>query len=112
MLAVSEDKDVPAMLDQFEPVVSDLVVTRNSSPRSMDVAKLAELAVTVFGADRVHPAARLDEAIDAAVTLADEGSPDSLVPGANAVLIVGSVITAGDARALLTATEPGEPDLA
>jgi dihydrofolate synthase/folylpolyglutamate synthase len=112
VLAVSADKDVPAMLDELEPLVSDLVVTRNSSPRSMDVAKLAELAETVLGADRVHPAARLDEAIDAAVTLADEGSPDSLLPGANGVLIVGSVITAGDARALLTATEPGEPDLA
>jgi len=130
VLAVSEDKDVPAMLDQLEPVVSDLVVTRNSSPRSMDVAKLAELAESVFGLDRVHPAPRLDEAIDIAVTLADEvsaedGSSGSLVPGSSGVFIVGSVITAGDARTLLAGgpaagsgrpgrqrwlPEPGEPD--
>jgi dihydrofolate synthase / folylpolyglutamate synthase len=130
VLAVSADKDVPAILDQLEPVVSDLVVTRNSSSRSMEVAKLAELAEPVFGPDRVHPAPRLDEAIDIAVTLADEvsaedGSPGSLVPGSSGVFIAGSVITAGDARALLAGgpvagsgrpgrqrwlPEPGEPD--
>jgi dihydrofolate synthase/folylpolyglutamate synthase len=116
VLAVSADKDVPAMLDQLEPVVSDLVVTRNSSPRSMEVAKLAELAESVFGPDRVHPAARLDEAIDTAVTLADEGEAEDDRPGgagANGVLIVGSVITAGDARALLVPSAlidaPGQP---
>ena len=40
ILAVSEDKDVPAILDQLEPVVTELVVTANSSSRSMDPAKL------------------------------------------------------------------------
>ena len=49
VLAVSEDKDVPGILDQLEPVVSELVVTRNSSDRSMDPAKLAELAGGVSG---------------------------------------------------------------
>jgi dihydrofolate synthase / folylpolyglutamate synthase len=105
VLAVSADKDVPAILDQLEPVVADLVVTRNSSSRSMDVTKLAELAEEIFGTDRVHEAPRLDEAIDIAVALADEVSAEDasggLVPGANGVLITGSVITAGDARALL-----------
>jgi dihydrofolate synthase/folylpolyglutamate synthase len=117
VLAVAADKDLPPMLDQLEPVVSDLVVTRNSSPRSMEVAKLADLAEAVFGPDRVHAAARLDEAIEVAVTLADEaeaaaGGADGLVPGATGVLIVGSVITAGDARALLVPAGPadgGEP---
>ena len=56
VLAVAADKDVPAMLDELEPVVSDLIVTRNSSPRSMEVAKLADLAEAVFGPDRVHAA--------------------------------------------------------
>lgn len=118
VLAVSADKDVPPMLDRLEPAVSDLVVTRNSSPRSMEVSKLTDLAEGVFGPDRVHPAARLDEAIDLAVALADEAgagdaSPDSLLPGAAGVLIAGSVITAGDARALLVpagpADDPGPP---
>jgi dihydrofolate synthase/folylpolyglutamate synthase len=115
VLAVSADKDVPAMLDELEPVLSDLVVTRNSSPRSMDVAKLEELAESVFGPGRVHPAPRLDEAIDIAVTLADEMDEGqltggSLMPGANGVFIAGSVITAGDARVLLVGQ--GEPEAA
>jgi dihydrofolate synthase / folylpolyglutamate synthase len=109
VLAVAADKDVPPMLDQLEPVVSDLIVTRNSSPRSMEVAKLADLSEAVFGPDRVHSAPRLDQAIEEAVTLADEaeaagGGSEGMMPGTAAVLIVGSVITAGDARALLLPT--------
>jgi dihydrofolate synthase / folylpolyglutamate synthase len=111
VLAVSADKDVPGMLDHLEPFADSLVVTVNSSSRSMEVTKLAELAVSVFGPDRVHAAARLDEAIDIAVALADEASPQEatsgrLVPGASGVLITGSVITAGDARALLVPARP------
>jgi folylpolyglutamate synthase/dihydrofolate synthase len=106
VLAVSGDKDVPGILDELEPVADKLVVSRNSSDRSMDVAKLADLAEAAFGPDRVHRAARLDEAVELAVTLADEASvadeiSGNVVPGAVGVLITGSVITAGDARALL-----------
>lgn len=100
VLAVSADKDVPGILDQLEPVVSDLVVTQNSSDRSMDPEKLAELAAAVFGPERVHTARRLDEALETAVTLADEASgADGLTR--TGVLVAGSVITAGDARVLL-----------
>jgi dihydrofolate synthase / folylpolyglutamate synthase len=118
VLAVAADKDVAPMLDQLEPVVSDLIVTRNSSPRSMEVAKLVDLSEAIFGPERVHAAPRLDQAIEEAVTLADEaeaagGGSDGLMPGTAGVLIVGSVITAGDARTLLLpagqADELGEP---
>jgi dihydrofolate synthase/folylpolyglutamate synthase len=116
VLAVSGDKDVPGILDSIEPFADSVVVTRNSSLRSMEVPKLAELAESVFGPDRVHATARLDEAIEIAVTLADEVSPQDVssgrvVPGASGVLITGSVITAGDAKQLL-APRPvrAEPD--
>jgi dihydrofolate synthase/folylpolyglutamate synthase len=113
ILAVSEDKDVPAILDELEPVASELVVTANSSPRSADPGKLAELAGAVFGADRVRAVARLDDAIELGVALADEADARSAdvggPPGAALVLITGSVITAGDARLLLTRSAPGEP---
>ncbi len=112
ILAVSEDKDVPAILDELEPVVSELVVTANSSPRSADPAKLAELASAVFGPDRVRAVARLDDAIELGVGLADEAdarSADGGPPGTAIVLITGSVVTAGDARLLLTRATPGEP---
>jgi dihydrofolate synthase / folylpolyglutamate synthase len=113
ILAVSEDKDVPGILDELEPVVSELVVTGNSSSRSADPAKLAEMAGAVFGPDRVRMVPRLDDAIEIGVALADEadvrGADAGGPPGTAAVLIAGSVITAGDARLLLTRSDPGEP---
>jgi folylpolyglutamate synthase/dihydrofolate synthase len=113
ILAVSEDKDVPGILDELEPVVSELVVTGNSSPRSADPAKLAEMAAAVFGPDRVRTVPRLDEAIEIGVGLADEADARGVdaggPPGTAVVLIAGSVITAGDARLLLTRSDPGEP---
>jgi folylpolyglutamate synthase/dihydrofolate synthase len=104
VLAVSEDKDVPGILDQLEPVLAELVVTRNSSDRSMDPEKLAELAGSVFGAERVHVARRIDEALETAVTLADEASGEEGL-ARTGVLVTGSVITAGDARVLLAARD-------
>ncbi|GLX94827.1 folylpolyglutamate synthase/dihydrofolate synthase family protein [Herbidospora sp. NBRC 101105] len=98
VLAVMADKDVETMLELLEPIVEEVVVTRNSSPRSMEVDDLADRARGVFGPDRVHASARLDDAIDVAVGLADEG--DEYGSG---VLITGSVVTAGDARILLKA---------
>ena len=106
VLAVSADKDIPGILDQLEPVIAELVVTRNSSDRSMDPDKLAELAEAVFGPDRVHAAARLDDALELAVRLADEASGEEGLTRTG-ILVTGSVITAGDARTLL-AVPPGQ----
>jgi dihydrofolate synthase / folylpolyglutamate synthase len=100
VFAASGDKDVPGILAELEPLLTDIVVTRNSSDRSLEPDQTAELAAEIFGEDRVHSAPRLDDAIDAAVTLADEAVAES-GPGSGAVLITGSVITAGDARRLL-----------
>jgi dihydrofolate synthase / folylpolyglutamate synthase len=105
VLAVSADKDVAGILDELEPVLSDVVVTRNSSDRSMPTEELADLAGDVFGLDRVQVAERMDDAIEIAVGLADE-TPDPDLPGGGGVLITGSVITAGDARLLLMPDAP------
>jgi dihydrofolate synthase/folylpolyglutamate synthase len=96
----SGDKDVRGLLEAFEPVLSEIVVTRNSTKRAMDVDELAALAVEVFGEDRVQVEPRLDDALEAAITLAeDEGA----YAGAG-VLVTGSVITVGEARLLLGRT--------
>jgi dihydrofolate synthase/folylpolyglutamate synthase len=110
VVAISEDKDVTGVLDELEPIAARLVVTRNSTDRSMDPAGLADLAEPVFGPDRISVAKRLDDAIELAVTLADEADAGQGGAGAGrggaVVLITGSVITAGEARLLLTQAGP------
>jgi dihydrofolate synthase/folylpolyglutamate synthase len=97
VVGTSGDKDVKGLLEALEPVVLEVVVTRNSSHRAMDVDALAALAVEVFGEERVQVEPRLDDALEAAITLAEvEGE----FAGAG-VLVTGSVITVGEARLLL-----------
>src|SRR5487761_967132 len=67
VFAASGDKDVAGILAELEPLLSEVVVTRNSSDRSMDAEELAELAAEIFGEDRVSTAERLDDAIEMAV---------------------------------------------
>ncbi|WP_214417289.1 bifunctional folylpolyglutamate synthase/dihydrofolate synthase [Sphaerisporangium fuscum] len=102
VVSVMADKDVAGVLELLEPVLTEIVVTRNSSPRSMDVEELAALAEGIFGSERVHQAARIDDAIDMAIGLAEDTGEFS---GAG-VLITGSVVTVGDARLLLRAGGP------
>ncbi|OEV02916.1 dihydrofolate synthase [Streptomyces oceani] len=93
----SGDKDVRGILEAFEPIFAEVVLTRNSTHRAMDVDQLAALAVEVFGEDRVQVEPRLDDAVEVAITLAEEEDEYS---GAG-VLVTGSVITVGEARLLL-----------
>ncbi|MEU8823318.1 folylpolyglutamate synthase/dihydrofolate synthase family protein [Streptomyces sp. NPDC048636] len=97
VVGASGDKDVRGLLEAFEPVFAEVVVTRNSTHRAMDADELAAIAVEVFGADRVQVEPRLDDALEQAVTLAEEEGEYS---GAG-VLVTGSVITVGEARLLL-----------
>jgi folylpolyglutamate synthase/dihydropteroate synthase len=104
VVAVAEDKDVEGILEELEPVLAEIVVTTNSSPRAMPAHELAELARDYFGEDRVLVAERLDEAIDLATSLADAADAESAasgLPGTAVVLVTGSVVTAGDAQLLL-----------
>ena len=104
VVAIAEDKDADGVLEELEPVLEQVVVTTNSSPRAMPAAELAELARDYFGEDRVLVAQRLDEAIDLAVSLADAADAEAAaagLPGTAAVLVTGSVVTAGDAQLLL-----------
>jgi len=109
VIAIAADKDVPAVLDQLEPVATAVVATTNSSGRSMPAAELGELAESVFGPDRVRVAERLDDAIELGVTLADEAEGDGAIAGMGGagLLITGSVITAGEARLLLGGAHAG-----
>ena len=72
------------------------MVTRASNARSLDVEDLAEVAVDIFGEDRVHVAERLNDALDLAVTRAESEAER----GAG-VLVTGSILLVAEARRLL-----------
>jgi dihydrofolate synthase/folylpolyglutamate synthase len=96
VVAVLSDKDAAGLFAALDPVVDSVVVTTNSSPRALDVDELAAIAVDVLGDDRVEVVPRLDDAIETAVTTAEE---DGTVMGG--VLVTGSIVTVGEARRLL-----------
>ncbi len=107
VLAIMADKDIVGVLEAFEPILAEIVVTQNSSPRSMPAAELGELTAGVFGIDRVDVVPGLPDALDAAIGLAESSRE---LPGAG-VLVTGSVITVGDARRLLrrSSSQAGDP---
>lgn len=96
VVGVLSDKDPENILAGLEPLLAEVVITHVSSPRSMDVHDLAEIAIDVFGEDRVHVEERLDAAIDLAVARAE--SEEDYGAG---VLVTGSVVLVAEARILL-----------
>ncbi|NIL51769.1 bifunctional folylpolyglutamate synthase/dihydrofolate synthase [Streptomyces sp. 2BBP-J2] len=97
VVGASGDKNVRELLEAFEPVFAEVVVTQNSSHRAMDADALAAIAVEVFGEERVQVEPRLPDALEAAITLAEEEGEFA----GGGVLVTGSVITVGEARLLL-----------
>lgn len=96
VMAMMRDKNVEAVLRVWEPLMSEVICTRvASTDRGLPPEELAELAGEVFGPERVRRADSLADALELATTLADT---DAGQPG---VLVTGSVIAAGEARALL-----------
>src|SRR3954462_13137540 len=93
-------KDIDGMLRELEGICAELVVTQNSSSRALPADELGALAVDAFGADRVSVHPLLPEALESAIELAEAGPDDAL--GGSGVLVTGSVVTAGEARTLLS----------
>ena len=94
IVALMADKDALGILHELEPILNQIIVTTNSSERSMSVAELNKLATQVFGADRVFAEETLPAAIDRAVKDANRPLSDESL----AILITGSVVTVGEAR--------------
>lgn len=97
VVGASADKDVRGLLEAFEPVFAEIVITRNSSARPMNTGELAAVAIDVFGKNRVRVVPALAGALGTAVARAGEESG----PTGGGVLVTGSVITVGGARLLL-----------
>jgi dihydrofolate synthase/folylpolyglutamate synthase len=94
VVALMADKDALGILQALEPIMNQIIVTTNSSERSMKVADLNKLATQVFGADRVFAEETLQAAIDRAIKDAVRPLSDESL----AILITGSVVTVGEAR--------------
>lgn len=94
VVSVMEGKDARGIIEAVEPVFDELIVTENSSPRSMLATDLGEIAASVFGEDRVTTVAALPIAVDDALERADE----LIVHGSVGVVVFGSVVTAADVR--------------
>ncbi|KHL15712.1 dihydrofolate synthase/folylpolyglutamate synthase [Mumia flava] len=104
VLGVMADKEADEMLAVLEPVAAEVVCTQNTSDRSLPAEELADLAEGIFGADRVHRAPRLPDALETAVRLTESARYGDAV-GTGGVLVTGSVVTAGEARLLLSREE-------
>ena len=97
IFAAMGDKDVEGAMIELEKVMDSVIVTANSSPRSMSVSDAQAIATRIFGADRVFAADTLDAAIEKAIK-------DSIRPLSEdtlGILITGSVVTVGEARAIV-----------
>ncbi|MCS5480220.1 bifunctional folylpolyglutamate synthase/dihydrofolate synthase [Corynebacterium sp. YIM 101645] len=96
VVGVLDDKDARGILIALEPYLSEVVITQNTSPRTLDAYELAEYARDIFGEERVH----VDEHLASAYELAVELAEDADIQSGAGVVITGSVITAGEARTL------------
>lgn len=99
LVGIVADKDATGILEVLDPALDHIVITRSSSPRAMSPHRLGQLAVELFGESRVTVVPELPDALEVAVTLAEEHGMGG------GVVATGSVITAGEVRMLLGRTD-------
>ncbi len=95
IVAILGDKDVTGFLSELVNVVDEIIVTENSSPRAMPTEELYKIAMSIFEDEQVSSAGSIARAIEMAI---DKASHPTQSVG---ILVTGSVITVGQARALL-----------
>jgi dihydrofolate synthase/folylpolyglutamate synthase len=106
VIAPMGDKDVDGILEECESIMNRVVVTRNSSHRAAPVDTLKSEAIEIFGADRVTSFDQLEEAIKFAIAEAHNRNQGGIENCG--VLIAGSVVTAGESRAIIRRLKSGE----
>ena len=97
VVGVMGDKDARGILVNFEEFMDSIIVTKNSSHRAMDVSDLKALAIEIFGADRVYSAPHLEAALEKAL----QDSVRPLSDESLGIVVTGSVVTVGEARAYI-----------
>jgi dihydrofolate synthase/folylpolyglutamate synthase len=91
------DKDIEGILKELEPVFNSIIVTASTSTRAMPAADVQRIADRIFGPDRVRKIEHLEDAVKGAIT--DSRNP--LSDESIGIVVTGSVVTVGQARAVL-----------
>ena len=91
------DKDVEGILKELEPVFNSIIVTASTSARAMPATDVQQIADRIFGPDRVRKIEHLEDAVKRAIT--DSRNP--LSDESIGIVVTGSVVTVGQARAFL-----------
>lgn len=86
------DKDIESVLAEMEPHLDSIVITEMPGERAANIEQLREIAIDVFGEDRVEVHDSLGEAVDRAATLAEATTDPADKCG---VVVFGSVVLAG-----------------
>jgi dihydrofolate synthase/folylpolyglutamate synthase len=100
VVAVLADKDVDGILQQLSTAVDYIITTQSNSPRALDSAELAKVASKYFKPEQIEVISDLGGAITYAIEKVNLSNQVSDGPGA--VLITGSVVTAGMARGFIS----------
>jgi dihydrofolate synthase/folylpolyglutamate synthase len=95
IVAILGDKDVTNFLSELSSVVDEVILTENSSTRAMPTEELFAIANGIFDEGQITSAGSIKRAIELAI---DRTSHSTQSIG---ILITGSVVTVGAARALL-----------
>ena len=97
VVGILGEKDAQGVLIALESVLDHIVVTTPTSVRALPAEDLAVIAGDIFGEERVWIEPKLADALDRAVTLAEEVNDY----GGAGVLVTGSVVLAGEAKRLM-----------
>ena len=97
VVGVFADKDAAGIFNEIKDVIDGVIVTQSSSPRALPADQLAKVARAFIDNDRIFVEPDLKVAIEKAVADGSHPLEDETV----GVLITGSVITVGEARAIL-----------
>ena len=97
VVGVFADKDAAGIFNEIKDVIDGVIVTQSSSPRALPADQLAKVARAFIDNDRIFVEPDLKVAIEKAIADGSHPLEDETV----GVLITGSVITVGEARAIL-----------
>ena len=101
VVAVLADKDVAGILENLSTTLDYLVITENGSARAMNKDELAKIATQYFKAEQVEIIGDMNSAITYAIEKV--ALFNQVNDGVAAVVITGSVATAGMARSIIKA---------